>query len=213
MVINRQAIDTVNLLTKHCLSRWGCTAQLTAESRLDHESICTFGQIICPLEELCATSLPFTNLAKHILTAHGMTTIEACKVNIIIEKFANKMMNTSMTRHKYKICLLTHGNAFLVKISLFNFNLHVSIAKKNIGYEVQHPNGRDMPREVFCALLGFQSTNMEHKSTLMLDDKPIARRTLIQKNDIVYRSWPGEDVSVFITISHVSDEKQVVVLL
>lgn len=142
-----------------------------------------------------------------------MTTIEACKVNIVIEKFANKMMNTSMVRHKYKVCLLTHGNAFLVKISLFNFNLHVSIAKKNMRYEVQHPNVSDPPKEVFCALLGFQSTNMTHKCTLMLDDKLLARRTLVQKNDIVYRSWPGEDVSVFITISHVSNEKQVVILL
>ncbi|KAG7296308.1 hypothetical protein JYU34_021438 [Plutella xylostella] len=187
----------VNDLMLPCRNyRRGCTEYLTAATRVKHEEECKFDQITCPIAANCC-SVAFEELSEHLQGSHNIIAVYSQKIKILIENFQTKLKKTACCRTKYKIILLHHKSAFIIKVCIYNYHVRVEVMRRKLGYSAEN---KEPKKSEYCALIEFQSKALSTKSAVMIENETYSKKAEVQWNDVVLKSDNDEAITIHVNI-------------
>lgn len=99
--------------------------QLNHKDRPSHENSCEFAPAGCPLVKLCGWHGDEKNIVRHLKDSHDMTLIAANGINIEIENFRTKLLNTNIIPRLYTVSLACYGNIYMCKLKLVKQKLRL----------------------------------------------------------------------------------------
>lgn len=136
--------------------------QLNHKDRSSHENSCTFAPAGCPLVKLCGWHGDDKNIVRHLKDSHDMTLIAANVINIEIENFRTKLLNTIITR-LYTVSLACYGNIYICKLKLVNQKLRL------IFFQITGETAENGIK--FAALLEISSVSRSLRGTVEISPK------------------------------------------
>ncbi|XP_052750079.1 uncharacterized protein LOC113510153 isoform X2 [Galleria mellonella] len=177
--------------------RRGCTELLTADTRSKHEEDCKFDTMMCPITANCC-SIPFEELSAHIQSTHNVIAVYSQKIKILIENFQTKLKKTACCRTKYRIILLLHKSAFIIKVCIYNYQVRVEVMRRKLGYIADQKT--ESKKSEYCALIEFQSKAIRTKSIILIENDTFGKKADVQWNNII-KSENEESITIHVSIA------------
>lgn len=176
--------------------RRGCTEYLTADTRAKHEEECKYDQISCPIAANCP-AIGFEELSEHLQSTHNIIAVYSQKIKILIENFQTKLKKTACCKTKYKIILLHHKSAFIIKVCIYNYHVRVEVMRRKLGYS---SDNKEPKKSDYCALIEFQSKALSTKSAVLIENESYSKKAEVQWSDVILKSDNDEAITIHVNI-------------
>ncbi|CAH2091496.1 unnamed protein product [Euphydryas editha] len=181
-----------------CNDSRGCTELLTSNNRAKHEEECKHDSMLCPITSACC-AVSFEELSAHLQSKHNIIAVYSQKIKILIENFQTKLKNTAFCRTKYKMVLLFHKSAFVIKVCIYNYHLKVEVMRRKLGYTADEKS-RSRKGE-YCALIEFQSKSLCTKSAIQIENGSYSKKAELQWSNVALKSENDEAITIHVNIA------------
>lgn len=141
--------------------------------------------------------MAFEDLSKHLQSTHNIIAVYSQKIKILIENFQTKLKKTACCRTKYKIILLHHKSAFIIKVCIYNYHVKVEVMRRKLGYTA---DAKTPKKSAYCAVIEFQSKALCTKSAVMIENEAYSKKAEVQWNDVVLKSETDEAITIHVNI-------------